>query len=81
MAENLDKYLELLFRLRLLHFAESSDTFAVVAVEYGYMGTKLLNERLMTPKMYLAKMNNEEDCYQNLTINIIHNALFRLYSH
>ena len=82
-VQNLDEHLEILFRLLLLLFAKNPDTFAVVhsqlkvvAVEYGYMGANLLNERLMTPKMYLALMNNEKVCYQNISINIMTNACF-----
>jgi len=82
-----EKYLEILFRLLLLLFAKNPDIFAVVhsplnvvAVEYGYMWVNLLNETLMTPKVYLALMNNENACYQNLSINMMPNAFFLVYN-
>ena len=64
---NASEHFETLVRLVYFLFAKDPDTYAIVcpkklfkvAVQYGYMGEDLMQERLLSPEICSAMKNNE----------------------
>lgn len=71
MIADASKHLEILVRLVYCLFAKEPDQFAIVspanlfrvAVQYGYMGRDLINERLLSPAICSALRNNTNVIY------------------